>query len=855
MRTTDNIRFILAVAMVISTAMAEEISFPFAKGTFDNNGKLQAWTLEEVHLHRDNAIGKNIANANSTMEKDSAADPSFLGYTSPKPETITSEQPDPKPETITPDPGLKYFSPTVLDLTGESGSVQVALQVDDRAKLIVEEELTGKEETGHVPFIETYEVMGTALWNVQKSYKEFDKLIPTGRKYKLTLEYRNTANLTKQYGGIIDYDGINVFLIKEGPAFELTARGLITEELIAQGVPLEARAATNGAGTEADPRTLLTGMHYVVQEFSGDDNVGFINLKAFSDTELSSQTFAKEVVWTVDGGAGNFQGNALGGVREKTGVNVTFIATEPALYTFKATTDGASKNILVYVSGINIAKAPQYYFSDTTGRVPFEVDLLGAGSENWFVDVSIPRFFSWQLRYQDNSLGFKTPPGFNGKLSQFAPTWTDTESKNGTSSSYKFVSDRAPMSQCVISNSSGLRQDMNVDMDLRVKLVLSREETNLAWLSTKPGSVKERRFADRRWAAIEIGVDRKVVGNIKGSPGVGQYDHIVSDDNDFECPGFSQNPSTLGSAAKFVAGDDEKYDDPLTQRHYHQGDISLETGGPRGFDEDATLRGPQDYAVAGNTEPLSATGSTFEARLFDDGDFFSDDEEEYVAKAVGGGIGAAAFVSYGLIESSYFGKYYDLGNLNGNVLPLALPNCQWDLTLTATQSGYVQYRGVALDIVGAGLSVASAALLVASGPPGWVAATTWSAVAVSSLAVANDMTAYLAYNQHAALAEVRPLSGTLHWESSSLSIKPPTSATGIGTAILPFGDSGVWGIVETGGTGVTVGDSVRTGFDVFCTAQNHSDEIDPTPNVSGKVELKRASGNTNNIMDIKYEWK
>jgi hypothetical protein len=562
----------------------------------------------------------------------------------------------------------------------------------------------------------------------------------------------------------------------------------------------------------------------------------------------------------VDGGAGNFQGNALGDVREKTGINVTFVATEPALYTFKATSDGASKNILVYVSGVNIAKAPQYFFSDTTGRVPFEVDLLGAGSENWFVDVSIPRFFSWQLRYQDNSLEFKTPPGFNGKLSRYAPAWTDTESKNGTSSSYKFVSESAPMSACVISNSSGLRQDMHVDMDLRVKLALSGEETNLAWLSTKPGSVKDRRFADRQWAAIEIGINRKVLNNIKGSPGVGQYDHIASDDSDFECPGFSQNPSNLGTVAKFVAGSDQKYDDPLTQRHYHQGDISLETGGPRGFDEDATLRGPQDYAVAGNTKPLSATGSTFEARLFDDGDLFSanDYEEEYIAKAVGGGIGAAAFVSYRLIKSPYFGSYYDLDNLNGQIWPKALVNCQWDLTLTAKPSDYVKYRGVALDFAGAGLAVAAVAI---SGPPGWVTGLAWSSVAVSSLAVANDLTGLTAYNEHVALAEVRVLTGIIPWDSSDMSAGTPYVATGapdtsVVSSVLLEAD-GVWDFASAPqrGIGVKVGVSVRTGFDVYLTAQNKSLEIDTTPNVSAKAELKQSSGNSYDVRDINYEWK
>ncbi len=212
-------RLILGLAMLGSSAMAEEVPFPFANGTFDDKGKLQAWTLDKVHWHRDNAIGINIAAAKSIMEKDSAANPDFLAYKSSQVETITSE------------PDLISFSPTDLDLTGEIGFVQIAIQVDDIAILKVDEVLTGKEESGHVPFKGTYEVKGTALWNVQKSYKEFnesDKLIPAGRKYKLTLEYRNTANLTEKYGGKIDFDGVNVFLI-------LTSVEIVQPTVDAQG--------------------------------------------------------------------------------------------------------------------------------------------------------------------------------------------------------------------------------------------------------------------------------------------------------------------------------------------------------------------------------------------------------------------------------------------------------------------------------------------------------------------------------------------------------------------------------------------------------------------------------------------
>ncbi len=183
---------ILILASAIFTQVTSAQDFPFARGTFNDSGKLAQWSLERVRAHRDTAIGK-LDGLKSNAEKDNAADSSYLAYSSP----IVEE---------------KVFE-TELDLTEEKGVVFIAIQVDDLAALLIDEKLTGNEPANYSPVEETFVVEGTALWNKDRSYREFSRYIPAGRKYDLTLIYRNTANLTDKYNGFVDYDGVNVFMM------------------------------------------------------------------------------------------------------------------------------------------------------------------------------------------------------------------------------------------------------------------------------------------------------------------------------------------------------------------------------------------------------------------------------------------------------------------------------------------------------------------------------------------------------------------------------------------------------------------------------------------------------------------
>lgn len=191
------IQFAFVFSLLLSNAFAEK--FPFADGTFDNNGNLQPWNLQKVHSHRDETIG-NLENKNAA-EKDAAANPAMLGYHSERVESENPKVPD--------NPGPKLFE-TNIDLTNIGGLVYVAIHVDDIANLTVTEiDDAGKEIGTPNPF----NIDGSALWRAEKSYKEFPNPIAAGRKYKLKLVYQNTVNLTNKSNGLIDYDGVTVFLI------------------------------------------------------------------------------------------------------------------------------------------------------------------------------------------------------------------------------------------------------------------------------------------------------------------------------------------------------------------------------------------------------------------------------------------------------------------------------------------------------------------------------------------------------------------------------------------------------------------------------------------------------------------
>lgn len=242
----------MGIALLTSTTNAE--IFPYARFTF-NEDQLELWTLDRIEFHLKQTIGKFDENA-SVMEKDNAANPYLLEYISEEVEGISNKAIEENNEKGIFDPKAVTFQ-TELDLTKLNGLVNFAIHVDDIATLTVTEKLNGFEPTGYTPIAQTYHVKGTALWRLDRSYKEFTTPIPAGRKYDLKLNYQNTANLTKKYNGAIDYDGLNVFLLHQ-PNFDLAIASYgneanLPEDRQANGEPLPTPHETNPGATVIAP--------------------------------------------------------------------------------------------------------------------------------------------------------------------------------------------------------------------------------------------------------------------------------------------------------------------------------------------------------------------------------------------------------------------------------------------------------------------------------------------------------------------------------------------------------------------------------------------------------------------------
>ena len=203
----SNITILFFSPLIVYSASAND-DFPFAPGTLNGQNKPEIWSWQDVHTHRDLTIG-NLDGATKVWEKDSAATPRLLGY----PSDVENDH--------------KTFE-TELDLTEVPGLFQVAIQVDDKATLIVKEIALPDTQQGGSLISKTYDVDGTALWNEAKSYKEFHDYLPAGRKYKFHLTYRNIRNLTGEHpAGYVDFDGVNVFLILQPIDLTLHRRGTI----------------------------------------------------------------------------------------------------------------------------------------------------------------------------------------------------------------------------------------------------------------------------------------------------------------------------------------------------------------------------------------------------------------------------------------------------------------------------------------------------------------------------------------------------------------------------------------------------------------------------------------------------
>lgn len=645
-------------------------------------------------------------------------------------------------------------------------------------------------------------------------------------------------------------------------ALELTA-----EEVDVPSYYESGKATTTGDGSQSNPRTLLAG--YFVKAAETDAAKHFVKLKlsAYSNSGLNKQEFEEEPEWSVEGGKGDF-----GSPEDNTGVTVNYRAYQPGKYVFTAkveTADGPiEREIIVYVARTKVLFAPEFVFSEATARVPIKFGLETV-SENFEIDEASFVVYrkpvgetEWEA-VRDTI----TPPDTSLKV--FGASWDAKKDENGKHNAYCTVSRSKPFDGLIIRNNnpfkgtSGMLDGFALEVLIEAKLKLADgEETNLCTVRRRVEQPYDpytgKGFTDSRWPVIEIGKNKKFSNGYKCLGGYGRYRHLGSDDNGHRCKGFSipTGNQWCGVAGEFIAGNTERYTG--TQAHYHDGDLSHANGGPRGFDENEGWGADGDHAVAGMTKKMSSTGLKVEARLFDDGDATSsDDEEEYVAKALAGGIAANVLVSYGIKSSSLYGDYMDVTKTKSNVIPKALGNAVWAMTCTTEETSWVaEYGGTVTDTIGAALAVV-AVIAVLPNPPIWVAAgATYFAAAgavTATAAVANDIDGFTAYGDQKAMAMLRPIVGTVNWGNGKIPVIHITS-NGQGTNTEAYDSKGAWGAVATGGVGVTVGDRVCTSFDINCTAQNESFDWESTPDVHSKVELRKGSG-AGDLRKVEYTWK
>ena len=174
-----------AVEITKTKGASEDI---FAKAHDYKNKGLTSLSFQEVIRDRDLTV---IPTNGTAPERDDASDETKLGYPTQKVETVTWEY--------------------TFDTKDQVGNYRLAVLVDDEATLTIK--LNGKT-------VKQQRVAGGALWN-PVSFGEISYDIEPDKVYEVSVEYKNTANLTKDYEGFVDKDGISVYYYKKSNTLDL----------------------------------------------------------------------------------------------------------------------------------------------------------------------------------------------------------------------------------------------------------------------------------------------------------------------------------------------------------------------------------------------------------------------------------------------------------------------------------------------------------------------------------------------------------------------------------------------------------------------------------------------------------
>ncbi len=272
----------------------------------------------------------------------------------------------------------------------------VAILVDDTATLTIEENNGARPPGVTGPFFrQTYTVNGTALWN-PKSYKEFDIPLPPGRKYNLTLNYANLANLTKRYGGKTDVDGGSVYVC-------LMPLEITTETIAKQ--PANRDRKKIGIGEEVKLGIRIPADAHVIWNLADESSGELSQAVDYSANEIKFIASALEKKATVEATLTNY-GNAK--------VSVSFDVIRPQTIFFEKVGgrgvywDAASNGFMMDLS------LDWYFGPDDVNFYALEAGETGTKGKvtGWFAKPENKEFYE-EKNYHDAWIGnevLRRPP-------------------------------------------------------------------------------------------------------------------------------------------------------------------------------------------------------------------------------------------------------------------------------------------------------------------------------------------------------------------------------------------------------------------------------------------------------------
>jgi len=519
-----------------------------------------------------------------------------------------------------------------------------------------------------------------------------------------------------------------------------------------------AYAATPWAGTRSSPTTLLCG------DWTHDTNECAVVLSAWKDEALTDPEH--NVTWNASGVSGRWSGG-------QTGHQVLFIALEPGVCTFTATTPDCSETIDVIFARAKLVEHlqvdeegeedPSYILCDSDGDFPFKFEIDGVDDGLvWVADDASDITFRF---YRGNQL-WNT-----AQAHLFASSWEATECDNGQARAYCFTVARGDMADIT----AGLNEYWgSTVLDVKVTMTVRRsaEETNVADVGSTD-YVENVRYATSICRTIHVGEDEPLDSCQQPSEDFYEWRSYFDYNYPEPDPGFVGSP----------------------------GDISVAHSG---------------YYFA-------------ETELFDDFDWNGWPHREWWrACSHGGGMLNYALINFGLKTSPYWGTYLDVAENTGRIRPQGWAptdgKMMWDLQVDGSTATH--YNETTLACGSVLLAVAG---MATAGAPIWVSVGIGAAGVLCSLPAAIDaIDDSDPADEFSAQAVCRWGYGREDWNGSPIAERPPYGGEGTGAHQGPFNEFPL----EPGESmGVKVGQTLKAFVEWSVCAQNQSYIMEATPTV------------------------